>query len=128
MTKYKGYQYYFNSEGAMLKKFTPSFMDQITCWQRALQRIKEVYPELSTKVESILVVAVLLVVGKISELDSNVKKEYQEEEKRCYHIFMEHAKKKEIQKYLPKGYPLKVFLYRFFPKLYIFLYGQLKRR
>ena len=128
VTEYKGYQYYINTAGAMLKKFTPSFMDQIICWQKALQKIEETFPRLVIKVESILVVAVLLVVGKIAELDIEEKKQFKKEEKECYEIFMRYAKKKEIQRFLPKGYPLKVTLYRFFPKLYVFLYGTLKRR
>ena len=128
ITEYKGYQYYINTSGAMLKKFTLSFMDQIICWQKTLQKIKDTFPRLATKVESILVVAVLLVVGKIAELDSEEQKQFKKEEKECYEIFMRYAKKKEIKRFLPKGYPLKVVLYRFLPKMYIFLYGTLKRR
>ena len=128
VTDYVGYQYYINTSGAMLKKFTPSYMDQITCWERALKRIEETYPELTVKVESILVVSLLLVVGKISELDAKEQKEYKKEIEDCYRIFMQYGKKKEIQKYLPSGYPLKVLMYRLAPKVYIFLYGKLKQR
>ena len=128
VTEYKGYQYYLNTAGAMLKKFTPSFMDQIICWQKALQRIEDIYPSLTIKVESILVVSILLVVGKIAELDIEEQKQFKKEEKECYEIFMRYAKKKDFKRFLPKGYPLKVTLYRFLPKGYIFLYGTLKRR
>ena len=55
----------------------PAFMDQIVCWQKAKARIEELYPELTIKVESILVVSVLLVVGKISELTREEQKNYQ---------------------------------------------------
>ena len=127
VTDYAGYQYYINVSGAMLKKFTPSYMDQIICWEKALKRIEETYPELLTKVESILVVSVLLVVGKIAELSHAEQKEYKEEMEECYRIFIQYGKKKEIRKYLPSGYPAKVLFYRFVPKVYIFLYGKLKK-
>ena len=127
VTDYPGYQYYINLTGAMLKKFTPSYMDQITSWERALKRIGETYPELTVKVESILVVSVLLAVGKIAELSAKEQKEYKKEMEECYRIFMQYGKKKEIRKYLPSGYRIKVMMYRFVPKMYIFLYGRLKQ-
>ena len=128
VTEYKGYFYYINESGAMKKKFTASYMDQITCWEKALQKVREMYPHLIAKVESILVVSVLLVVGKLAELDKKDRIAYKEQEAKCYAIFMEYAQKKEIRKYLPSGYPLKVCMYRFFPQVYISLYGRLKGR
>ena len=126
VTNYKGYNYYINESGAMNKKFTASYMDQITCWERALKVIGEKYPLLITRVESILVVSVLLVIGKLSELDSEERKQYIEEESRCQETFMKHGTKKEIRKFLPQGYPFKVFVYRFFPKIYMNLYGKVR--
>lgn len=126
VTDYKGYYYYINESGAMNKKFTPGYMDQITCWEKALCKIRESYPELVARVESILVVSVLLVVGKLSELGKEERKQYIDEENKCYETFLKYGKKKEIQKFLPGGYPLKVFIYRYFPEVYIFLYGKLK--
>ena len=128
VTNYKGYYYYINESGAMNKKFTLSYMDQITCWKKALQWVEEKYPELKIRVESILVVSVLLVVGKIAELGKEERLQYQKEEAECYETFMEYAKSKEIGKYLPPGYPLKVRLYRFSPKLYISLYRKWKKK
>lgn len=126
VTNYKGYYYYINESGAMNKKFTLSYMDQIFCWQKALQKLETLYPELAVKAESILVVSVLLVVGKLSELDKKERLQYQKEENDCYEIFMKYAKKKEIRKYLPSGYLLKVWMYRYLPKIYIILYGKLR--
>lgn len=127
VSDYPGYQYYINSTGAMLKKFDSSFMDQIICWKQALEKIEKIYPELRRKVESILVVSVLLVVGKLAQLDVKEQKDYKEESKECYRIFMQYVRKKGIRKYLPKGYPVKIFLYRYFPKGYMILYGKLKK-
>ena len=126
VSNYKGYYYYINENGAMKKKFTPSYMDQIYCWEKALQKIQEKYPELVTKVESILVVSVLLVVGKLSELTKEERLQYQKEEVFCYETFKKYSKKKEIKKYLPAGYPIKVWIYRHFPQMYLSLYGRLR--
>lgn len=126
VTNYKGYHYYINESGAMNKKFTPSYMDQIICWEKALERITKDYPELITRVESILVVSALLVAGKLSGLNEDERKQYIEEEKSCYEYFKRYSAKKEIRQFLPSGYPLKVFVYKYFPKIYISLYGKLK--
>lgn len=126
VTNYKGYHYYINEAGAMNKKFTLSYMDQITCWENALKKIKERYPKLAVKAESIVVVSVLLVVGKLSKLGNGERKEYAEAEKECYRIFLKYAQKKEIKKFLPSGYPLKCFVYRYFPKVYMGIYGKLR--
>ena len=107
VTEYPGYHYYINESGAMKKKFTASYMDQITCWERALKIIGEKFPQLIDKVESILVVSVLLVIGKLSELTDEERKQCIEEERRCREIFMKFGTKKEIRKFLPKGYPIK---------------------
>lgn len=126
VTNYKGYYYYINEDGAMKKKFTPSYMDQIVCWEKALKIIEANYPELITKTESIIVVSILLVVGKLSELSKEERKQYAVEEAACYQAFQKYAQKKEIRKFLPKGYPLKTLIYSNFPKGYIWLYGKIK--
>lgn len=126
VTDYEGYRYYINENGAMKKKFTSSYMDQITCWERALKMIGEKFPQLTDKVESILVVSVLLVIGKLSELTVEERKQYIVEECRCRETFMKYGTKKEIGKYLPKGYPVKIFVYRYFPKMYVSIYGRVR--
>ena len=126
VTGYKGYYYYINEKGAMNKKFTPSYMDQIYCWEKALEKITEQYPRLISKVESILVVSSLLVAGKLSYLDPKERISYQKEIDGCHDSFMKYVKNKEIRKYLPKGYPLKVWLYQYLPKIYLWLYGKLR--
>ncbi|MBR5597746.1 MAG: glycosyltransferase [Lachnospiraceae bacterium] len=127
ITDYKGYHYYINEAGAMKKKFTLSYMDQIVCWERALQKIEKNYPKLRVKVISIILVSILLVVGKISELTTDERKEYEMVEKKCYDTFLKYIKVKGVQKFLPKGYPIKVFIYQHFPLVYIKLYGSLRK-
>ena len=127
VTDYMGYHYYINEAGAMKKKFTISYMDQICCWEKALQRIEESYPKLVVKVNSIILVSILLVVGKISELSIEEQKEYEEAGKECYDAFIKYCKVNGVQRFLPKGYPIKAFVYKHFPKLYIKLYGMLRK-
>ncbi len=128
VTDYKGYQYYINEKGAMKKKFTPAYMDQILCWKMASEKIAGLYPDLKNKLDSILVVSAMLVVGKLSELDKGKRNEYTEEMKECRSIVKEYGGKKEIVKLLPRGYSLKCILFRYMPKLYIDLYGNRKRK
>ena len=40
----------------------------------------------------------------------------------CYETFKKYEEKKEILEFLPKGYRVKVLIYRYFPKIYVFLY------
>ncbi len=124
---YEGYYYYINENGAMNKKFTASYMDQIYCWEKALKKVQEICPKLEAQVESILVVSVLLVVGKLSVLTPEERQEYQREEAFCYEAFQKYSKRNEIKKYLPKGYLIKVLIYRFFPKVYMTLYGKMRQ-
>lgn len=126
VTDYSGYQYYINSQGAMEKPFTPSYMDQVLCWQRVRERITPIFPVLTVRVESILLVSVLLVVGKLAGLTPDERKKYQKEVKECQRLVKLYSGRKEIYSYLPAGYPLKVRLYRYLPGVYLLLYGRLR--
>ena len=126
VTDYAGYEYLVHTGGAMEKPFTLSYMDQITCWYQALDKLVVLYPRLGSKVESILLVSVLLVVGKLARLPRKEQKLYTKEEAYCRSLVKEFNQKKEIFSYLPSGYFLKVKLYRYFPKLYLAAYGRWK--
>ena len=127
VTQYAGYKYYINENGAMKRKFTLSYMDQITCWQRAMDKLIEKYPNLKYKLESILVVSTMLVVGKIAVLDKSEQDEYGKEQENCHHLVREYGRKKEVRKLLPSGYPIKVMLYDYLPNVYLKLYGRWKK-
>lgn len=58
------YCYYINEEGAMFSEFRPSYMDQITCWQRACGKIGQLYPEYVYKGRIALFQASLLTAGE----------------------------------------------------------------
>ena len=126
ITDYKGYKYYINEKGAMKKPFTPSYMDQIRCWEVAKEKVVSIYPEFKDRMDSTLVVSAMLVVGKLSELGKEERKKYTKELEECRQIVKEYGSKKEIVKLLPKGYPLKCMLFQYVPKLYMDLYGSIK--
>ncbi|MGN0308214.1 MAG: glycosyltransferase family 2 protein [Lachnospiraceae bacterium] len=126
ITDYRGYCYFVNTAGAMEKPFTPSYMDQITCWQEAEKKLTGRYPRLQRKVESIRLVSVLLVVGKLARLSKTEQRQYQKEQSYCHLLVKEYSREKEVFSYLPKGYSMKVRLYRYFPKVYISAYGRWK--
>ena len=128
VTQYKGYCYYINEKGAMNCKFSPSYMDQITCWQQAMDKLNENYPNLKHKLESILVVSTLLVVGKIAVLKKEEQEAYLEEQGLCHKLVREYGRKKEVRKFLPSGYPIKVMLYDYLPGVYLKLYGKWKNK
>lgn len=126
VSDYPGYQYFINTVGAMEKPFILSYMDQISCWQQACDRLEKPYPELKDKLNSILLVSTLLVVGKLARLSEAEQKRYRGEESYCHQLVKEYSRKKEVYSYLPPGYSLKVRFYRYFPKLYLWAYGRWK--
>ena len=127
VTDYNGYWYYINPKGAMLKKFTHSYMDQLSCWQQAKEELIKDYPQLENKINSILVVSSLLVVGKISELSPKEQEDCREDIQECLKVVKEYGKCPEVRKHLPQGYPIKIIIFSMAPKLYLKLYGAKKR-
>lgn len=127
VTDYAGYNYYINESGAMKKKFTPSYMDQITCWQNAQEKILQFYPKLKDKLDSILLVSVMLVVGKLSELEKEEQKQYEKQLEICLELIRKYEKNKASYSYLPAGYFIKIKLFSYMPSVYLKLYGEMKR-
>ena len=128
VTNYQGYFYYINEKGAMKKKFTSSYMDQILCWEMAMEKIVNSYPKQRQKLESIIVVSAMLVVGKISALGNVERKQYTKEVETCRELIKRYGSKGEIRKLLPKGYGLKCTLFQTMPELYMKMYGNRKRK
>lgn len=62
------YCYYINEKGAMFSGFRASYMDQITCWELARERIGALYPQLLPKIDASLFMAAMLTAGKLSAL------------------------------------------------------------
>ena len=127
VTEYDGYRYYINENGAMNRKFTPSYMDQILCWQKAKEKLLEKYSVIENKINSILVVSTMLVVGKLSALSKEELNDFQKEVEECLSVIREYTGIKEVMKMLPSGYVLKVKIFKTFPMLYMKLYGAWKK-
>lgn len=127
VTEYDGYRYYINENGAMNRKFTPSYMDQILCWQKAKEKLLDKYPTIENKINSILVVSTMLVVGKLSALSKEEVNGFQKEIEECREIIQEYGNQKDIVKLLPQGYALKVKIFRSSPMLYMKMYGAWKK-
>lgn len=126
VTEYAGYRYYINENGAMNRKFTSSYMDQILCWQKAKEKLVEKYPAIEDKLNSILVVSTMLVVGKLSALSQEELDDFQKEVEECRSMIQEYGGKWKVMKMLPPGYALKVMVFKLSPALYMKLYGAWK--
>lgn len=121
-SSYQGYGYYINEEGAMRKGFKDSYMDQISCWQKALAYMEKEMPQLADRAASILLVSVMLVVGKLAMLSGRERKEKKEYVDKCYRLVKEYSKYGKAYQGLDAGYRLKVMLYRYAPEMYMRLY------
>lgn len=128
ITQYSGYRYFINEKGTMMKKFTPSYMDQILCWQKAKEKLVNICPETEDKVNSILVVSAMLVAGKMAALSRAEQKIFTKEFGECRQLIQQYGSRKEVRKLLPSGYAVKVRLFKISPTLYLRLYGLWKNR
>lgn len=127
VTEYDGYRYYINENGAMNRKFTSSYMDQILCWQKAKEKLEIQYSEVINKINSILVVSAMLVVGKLSALSKEELSDFQKELEECRNVIQKYCGRKEVLDLLPPGYALKVKIFNTSPVLYMKLYGAWKK-
>lgn len=119
---YKAYGYYMNESGAMMRSFKDSYMDQITCWQRAGAVISKHQPELTDRAETILLVSTMLVVGKLAMLSAKERREKGEWIGKCSELVKKYSAKKAVFERLDRGYKIKVRMYRYAPWLYMGLY------
>lgn len=139
-SEYPGYCYYYNRNGAMLRPFRASDMDQIRCWQHVLDVMRSENEAASTKggkvpygseilqkTASILLISCMLTVGKLACLSIGKQKEYADLRKQCSRTVKETLKIDGAYAGLDRGYRLKVRLYEKFPSLYIGLYGLMKK-
>lgn len=123
---YRGYGYFINDEGAMMHSFKDSYMDQITCWEKALPVLKAADSGLTDKAEAILLVSVMLTVGKMAALPGKIRKEKQAYAERCRFLVKEYGRHKGAFQELDRGYRIKVLMYRYMPGVYMWLYGRCK--
>lgn len=127
-TAYPGYGYFQNPGGAMKRPFTPAYMDQIYCWEMAKDLILRQDSTLAPQVNAQLMVALLLVVGKIACLPGKRRKEAVEYLRICHRKLQALKEKRACYAYLPPGYGIKVRLFGACPGLYVWLYHLQKKR
>lgn len=121
LTNYDGYGYYLNPHGAINRKFTPKYMDQIKCWEILLERVTN--ENAKSNVIRNLIVAIMLVVSKIALLNTREREQMNEYVIDCHNKLMtllnEHS---GIIQTLSLGYRIKVTVFSKKPNIYMILY------
>lgn len=126
ITEYRGYFYRINEQGAMLKPFKPSYMDEIKSWELACRLVEKEFPSQKGRVYSILAVSAMLAAGKIARLPGAEQKKYQTEVAQCHSAVQKGLAASGAKEALPKGYRIKTMLFTACPALYLALYHHWK--
>lgn len=126
ITEYRGYFYRINEQGAMLKPFKPSYMDEIKSWELACRLVEKEFPSQKGRVYSILAVSAILAAGKIARLPGAEQKKYQTEVAQCHSAVQKGLAASGAKEELPKGYRIKTMLFTTCPALYLALYHHWK--
>lgn len=121
-TKYQGYGYFQNPSGAMKRQFTPSYMDQVTCWQLVRQEIRRSSPDLDAQVTALNIMGIMLTAGKIAMLGSTDRRKNRQYVKECHDRLQEALQVPGAYERLTTGYRIKARVFRVWPVLYLFLY------
>lgn len=119
---YPGYGYYQNTKGAMNRPFTPSYMDQITCWELARDRILAIDGSLEAKVTSILIMGIMLAAGKIAMLSASDRRKNAQYIQICRDKLKQELQVPGAYELLSSGYRLKAKLFAAAPGLYLYGY------
>lgn len=133
LTEQKLYGYYVNPAGAMERPFTPSYYDQITCWELAAQEIQRRFPQIAQDPQSaagigaLEVTAAMLTAGKLSTLPEEQRSANREGIQRIQAILDAQLNKTGVKQMLPEGYAAKAGLFQKSSELYFLLYGTLKK-
>lgn len=123
---YQGYGYYQNPAGAIRRKFTPAYMDQITCWQLAREEILRRDESLDAQVSALGIMGVMLTAGKLAMLRAGERRQNREFIGSCQDSLQEFMGVSGAYGRLSVGYRMKAGLFRFCPDLYLWLYHMQK--
>lgn len=126
-TEYPGYGYYQNPGGVMRRPFTPSYMDQIRCWEMAQERILQIDAELRSQTAAKIITSVMLTVGKIALCPAKERRQAGQYLAECRKKLKEQMRVSGCTAYLPGGYRLKSKMFCYLPGVYVRLYGGLQR-
>lgn len=120
--EFKGYGYYQNPAGAMKRKFTPAYMDQITCWEMARDLIVQMNYHMKAQITQKLLMAIMLTVGKIAFLSASERKEQTSYVNVCIEKLQRELQVEGAYAGLTRGYQRKVRLFVHAPRFYLWLY------
>ena len=125
-TDYKGYGYFTNPGGAMLRPFSRRYMTQIGCWEKVRAEAEKIDAATAPSATRGLLMAIMLTAGKLAELGRAKKKENQDCIRVCHDAICRELDGSERGRkgfsLLSPGYRLKCRLFKNFPKLYLGLY------
>lgn len=121
-TTYSGYGYYQNPAGAINRKFTPHYMDQITCWRLAREEILRMDRELDAQVTALWMMGIMLTAGKLAGLDAAKRRVNEKYIGICRENLREAMKIPGAYRRLSAGYRIKTMMFRILPHLYLSLY------
>lgn len=119
---FAGYGYYQNPVGAMKRKFTPAYMDQIICWETARELILQMDHGMKSKITQKLLMAIMLTAGKLAFLPAPERKEQEAYVNICVEKLQKELQVEGAYDGLTHGYRRKVRLFVHAPKLYLWLY------
>lgn len=121
-TEYQGYGYFQNPAGAMKREFTPSYMDQMTCWQLVRKEVLQISPDLDGQVTALYIMGIMLIAGKIAMLGTSDRHKNRQYVKECHDRMREALQISGAYERLSAGYRIKARVFRAWPALYLFLY------
>lgn len=120
---YKGYGYFQNPKGAMNRAFLPKYMDQITCWETAREKIAGINGEKGRdQVTAILIMAILLTAGKIALLPAGERKKQVDFVRICHEKLEKELLVLGAYERLSGGYKMKAKIFAAMPWVYLWLY------
>ncbi|MDE7334057.1 MAG: glycosyltransferase [Lachnospiraceae bacterium] len=120
---YKGYGYFQNPKGAMNRAFLPKYMDQITCWETAREKIAGISGNKDMEqVTAILIMAVLLTAGKIAMLPAKERKKQASFVRICHEKLKKELQAPGVYERLSGGYKVKAKVFAAVPWVYLWLY------
>lgn len=122
------YVYIENEQGAMLKPYKPSYLDQITCWDRAEEVLAPCKGHISdyvyVRLAEIQIMAALLVAGKIAV--SSKDDDYSDAIIKIKTAIKHALKRNGAFAALSAGYKIKTIIFRLSPGLYQNMYRKWK--
>lgn len=122
--EYPGYGYFQNPHGAIRRKFMPSYMDQITCWELARNQIVQMALEkdLYVQATAVLMMGIMLTAGKLAMLSAAERHAQEKYIRICRDKLREALLVKGAYRKLSGGYKIKTMLFCYLPNLYLMLY------